>query len=513
MSAAVRDLGYPVLEARGICKAFGGVQALAGVDFALVAGEVHGLIGQNGAGKSTLVKVLNGVHRPDAGSIVVDGREVQYDTPQDARRHGTAMVFQEFSLVPTLSVAQNVFLTHEPRVMGALIDDRETRRQTATLLADLGVALDADASVGSLPVGSQQLVEIAKAMAWSPSILILDEPTASLSQTEVAILFEVLRRLRDRGVAIVYISHHLGEVMAICDRITVLRDGAVSLTGRPADIGLSGIVAAVSGRSLVGLQRPHLPSPELVRGDPLLEVEGWTLGRRVMDVSLAVHPGEVLGIAGLLGSGRTSLLRSIMGLEPRVRGELRIQGRPAKVKDPADAIAKGIVYVPEDRRREGIIAGQTVAANLLLSIWPRLTRLLLIRDAHAERVAREMVKRLQIKTSSGSQLIETLSGGNQQKVVVGRSLGVAPSVLLLDDPTAGIDIGSRRELLEHVRRFADEGHGVILVSSELEELGLVADRIAVLHAGRITRVLERDQGDDVSDAALLTAIQRTEEAA
>jgi ribose transport system ATP-binding protein len=513
MSAIGHDAGRIVLEARGISKSFGGVKALDGVDFALAAGEIHGLIGQNGAGKSTLVKVLNGVHRPDAGSIAVDGREVVYETPQDARRHGTAMVFQEFSLVPTLSVAQNVFLTHEPRVLGALIDDRATRQRTAALLADLGVELDADTPVGRLPVGSQQLVEIAKAMAWSPSILILDEPTASLSQSEVAILFDVLHRLRGRGVAIIYISHHLGEVMAICDRITVLRDGAVGLAGRPADIGLPGIVAAVSGRSLAGLQHPHVPSAERAAKAPILELEGWTLGRRVVDVTLAVRPGEVLGIAGLLGSGRTSLLRSVMGLEPGVRGELRIDGRAARVKDPADAIAKGIVYVPEDRRREGIIAGQTVASNLLVSIWSRLTRLFLIREAEATRVAREMIERLQIRTSGGGQLIETLSGGNQQKVVVGRSLGVAPRVLLLDDPTAGIDIGSRRELLEHVRRFADDGHGVVLVSSELEELGLVADRIAILHAGRVARVLERDLGDDVSDAALLTAIQHAGEAA
>lgn len=494
-----------VLSARGVRKTFGGVTALDSVDFTLRRGEIHGLIGANGAGKSTLVKVLNGVHRPDAGTLELDGAALTLDSPFDARRAGIAMVFQEFSLIPTLSVAHNIFLGHEPRTRTRLTDERAARAATKAILDDLGVAVDPTESVGMLPVGSQQLVEIAKAMAWDPSILILDEPTASLSGAEVETLFRVLATLKARGVSIVYISHHLGEIMAICDAITVLRDGCVQLTGDARSLGMSAVVSAMTGRD-VGAVRGRSGAAVARAGTPTLALEGWTLGTRLVDVAITLHPGEVLGVAGLLGSGRTSLLRSIVGLEPGVRGDLQVAGRSVRFGSPADAANTGVAYVPEDRRREGIIAGQTVEANLLLGVWGRLVRHFLLDDRAAERQTRETIARLDVRTSGPDQLIEHLSGGNQQKVVVGRALAREPAVLLLDDPTAGIDIASRRELLGHIRRYADAGGSVILVSSELEELAGVADRVAILTRGHITGVLEPGSAGGLSEGALLDAI-------
>jgi ribose transport system ATP-binding protein len=498
-----------VLAASGIRKRFGGVTALDGVDFRLGEREIHGLIGQNGAGKSTLVKILNGVHRPDEGRLELAGEPLILGSPLDARRAGIAMVFQEFSLIPTLSVAHNVLLGHESRAAGIFTDERAGEKRAATVLSSLGVQIDPRAAVGSLPVGSQQLVEIAKAMSWEPRILILDEPTASLSGSEVEILFRVLRRLRETGVSIVYISHHLQEILTVCDAITVLRDGRVELVGRAGETSIAAMVVAMTGRSMDSMTQ-HRASGSQARATPagplLLELRDWNLGQRLADVRLDVRVGEVLGVAGLLGSGRTSLLRSIVGLEPAASGELRLAGEPIRPRSPADAADAGIAYVPEDRRRQGIVAGQSVQQNLLLGIWDRLVSHFLLSDDAANGVSRELIERLNIRTSGPSQLIEQLSGGNQQKVVVGRSLAREPRVLLLDDPTVGIDIGSRRELLGHIRRFADNGGAVVLVSSELEELGAVADRVIVLSRGRVTNVLDGGRGDDLSESGLLSAI-------
>jgi len=519
--AAPRLLARPVTEAEvvlratGIRKAFGGVHALDGVDFSLRRGEVHGLVGQNGAGKSTLVKILNGVHQPDEGDLALTDRPLALATPSDARRAGIAMVFQEFSLIPTLSVAQNVHLAHEPRQGRLFIDDVRAEAETREILGRLGVAIDPRATVASLPVGSQQLVEIAKAVSKSPSILILDEPTASLSQAEINILFGVLANLRSSGVSLIYISHHLQEVLTVCDTITVLRDGHVQLSGPASDLDLEGLVSAITGAKrgeqvaggLVG--RPAIDRTATAA----LEVHDWNLGPRLRDVDLAVYPGEVLGIAGLLGSGRSSLLRSMVGLEHAVTGTLRISGREIALHMPTDALRAGVTFVPEDRRRQGMVAGQSVQANLLLSVWDRLTHHFLIQEPRARQQGGDLIARLDIKTAGQRQLIEHLSGGNQQKVVVGRSLARGPDVLLLDDPTAGIDIGSRRDLLGHVRRFADDGGAVIIVSSELDDLYRIADRVVILVKGTVGRELELSRGDLLTEAAILSAIHTSESVA
>jgi ribose transport system ATP-binding protein len=495
-----------ILAATGIRKTFGGVTALDGVDFALQRGEIHGVVGQNGAGKSTLVKILNGVHQPEAGSITMNGEEVMFQTPLDACEHGIAMVFQEFSLVATLTVAQNVFLAHEPRTRTGLVDDRTARSDTKARLSALGVEIDPMATVGALPVGGQQLVEIAKAMSQSPAILILDEPTASLAHGEVASLFSVLRRLSQQGVSIIYISHHLNEVMSLCDQLTVLRDGRVTLRGTPSTQSLDAVVIAMTG-SASGALAGAASAGALDEAPVSLEVSGLSLGRRLEGVNLTVRRGEVLGVAGLLGSGRTSLLRALMGLEPDAQGRVALDGREIRARSPADATELGLAYVPEDRRREGVIEGQSVESNLLLSIWHALARFGLLRGREVRWRARSLIDRFGIRTAGPDQLIQHLSGGNQQKVVVGRALAMEPQVLLLDDPTAGIDIGSRRELLGHVRRFADAGNAVILVSSELEELAEVCDRVLILRRGTVGRTLSRTAGDAVTEASLLAAIQ------
>jgi ribose transport system ATP-binding protein len=490
------------------------VTALDNVDFTLREREVHGLVGANGAGKSTLVKILNGVHQPDRGTLEVEGATATLSSPLAARDVGIAMVFQEFSLIPTLTVAQNVFLNDEPRRAGVLIDDGEATRRTREIHERLGVEIDPGANVGALPVGSQQLVEIAKAMSRSPAILILDEPTASLSQVEVATLFKTLDVLRGQGVSIIYISHHLQEVLTVCDSITVLRDGQVMLSGPAPDLGLEGLVDAITGTTRADRERgTEERSPVDRSGAPALEVRDWTLGQRLIDIELTLHRGEVVGIAGLLGSGRSSLLRSIVGLEPEVKGTLLRDGKESRFRSPTGALRSGVVFVPEDRRRQGVIAGQSVQANLMLTMWDRLTHHFLISEPRATDASEGLIDRLDVKTSGQQQLIEYLSGGNQQKVVVGRSLARGPDVLLLDDPTAGIDIGSRRDLLGHVRRFADDGGAVVVVSSELEDLGHIADRVVILAHGAVSQVLSRDSGDILSEANLLVAIHGGAEAA
>ncbi len=503
-----------VLHATGVSKTFGGVTALDDVDFTLREREVHGLVGQNGAGKSTLVKVLNGVHQPNEGALEVEGTTVTLSSPLAARDVGIAMVFQEFSLIPTLDVAQNVFLNDEPRRARVLIDDGEATRRTREILERLGVEINPGSNVGALPVGSQQLVEIAKAMSRSPSILILDEPTASLSQVEVATLFKTLDVLREQGVSIIYISHHLQEVLTVCDSITVLRDGKVMLSGPASDLGLEGLVDAITGTTQADREQGVEEREPVDRsGVPALEVHAWTLGQRLVDIDLTLHRGEVVGVAGLLGSGRSSLLRSIVGLEPEVKGTLLRDGKESRFGSPTAALRGGVVFVPEDRRRQGVIAGQSVQANLLLTMWERLAHHFLISEPRATEASEGLIGRLDVKTSGQQQLIEYLSGGNQQKVVVGRSLARGPDVLLLDDPTAGIDIGSRRDLLGHVRRFADDGGAVVVVSSELEDLGRIADRVVILAHGAVSQVLSRDAGDVLSEANLLVAIHGGSEAA
>jgi ribose transport system ATP-binding protein len=493
----------PAVEMRDIEKGFNGTPVLKGVDFTLARGEVHALAGGNGAGKSTLMKILQGVHRKDAGVIRIGGREVDFSSTADAEAAGVGMVFQEFSLVPTLSVARNIFLNHEPRRF-RMIDDKAMIRRAGEILQGMGVDLDPRAEVQTLPTGYWQLTEIAKALALDAKVLIMDEPTASLTKTESEALFELIGRLKAQGVGIVYVSHRMEEVYRICDRITVLRDGGVVLSDAVADLSPEQIVAAIVGREVDALEWVERPAATKDT-TPLLEVRNLTAANGVTDMSFTLHAGEILGLAGLMGSGRTELAKLIFGIDRPTSGEILLRGEPAGITNPRIAIAKGIALVPEDRRLQGLVLDHSVRENLLLPLLPGLNRGPLVDDRRGDGLAAGLIERLQIKLASAKRPVRLLSGGNQQKVVIAKWLGRDPDVLILDEPTAGVDIGTKSEIIQRIRELADSGKAVIVISSELAELLAVSDRVLVLRNGTVTDDLDRRDIDD--EESLQLAIQ------
>jgi ribose transport system ATP-binding protein len=493
----------PAVEMRGIEKGFSGTPVLKGVDFTLARGEVHALAGGNGAGKSTLMKILQGVHRKDAGVIRIGGREVDFSSTADAEAAGVGMVFQEFSLVPTLSVARNIFLNHEPRRF-RLIDDKAMVRRAGEILQGMGVDLDPRAEVQTLPTGYWQLTEIAKALALDAKVLIMDEPTASLTKTESEALFELIGRLKAQGVGIVYVSHRMEEVYRICDRITVLRDGGVVLSDAVADLSPEQIVAAIVGREVDALEWVERPAATKDTA-PLFEVRSLTAANGVTDMSFTLHAGEILGLAGLMGSGRTELAKLIFGIDRPTSGEILLRGEPAGITNPRIAIAKGIALVPEDRRLQGLVLDHSVRDNLLLPLLPGLNRGPLVDDRRGDDLAARLIERLQIKLASAKRPVRLLSGGNQQKVVIAKWLGRDPDVLILDEPTAGVDIGTKSEIIQRIRELADSGKAVLVISSELAELLAVSDRVLVLRNGTVTDDLDRRDIHD--EESLQLAIQ------
>jgi ribose transport system ATP-binding protein len=493
----------PAVEMRDIEKGFNGTPVLKGVDFTLARGEVHALAGGNGAGKSTLMKILQGVHRKDAGVIRIGGREVDFSSTADAEAAGVGMVFQEFSLVPTLSVARNIFLNHEPRRF-RMIDDKAMIRRAGEILQGMDVDLDPRAEVQTLPTGYWQLTEIAKALALDAKVLIMDEPTASLTKTESEALFELIGRLKAQGVGIVYVSHRMEEVYRICDRITVLRDGGVVLSDAVADLSPEQIVAAIVGREVDALEWVERPAATKDT-TPLLEVRNLTAANGVTDMSFTLHAGEILGLAGLMGSGRTELAKLIFGIDRPTSGEILLRGEPAGITNPRIAIAKGVALVPEDRRLQGLVLDHSVRENLLLPLLPGLNRGPLVDDRRGDGLAAGLIERLQIKLASAKRPVRLLSGGNQQKVVIAKWLGRDPDVLILDEPTAGVDIGTKSEIIQRIRELADSGKAVIVISSELAELLAVSDRVLVLRNGTVTDDLDRRDIDD--EESLQLAIQ------
>jgi ribose transport system ATP-binding protein len=490
------------VEMTGISKAFDTVTVLSEVDFSVRRGEVHALAGENGAGKSTLMKILQGVYGLDAGTIEVDGRPVRLSSPQDARAAGIGMVFQEFSLVPTLTVAQNIYLGAEPRGRTGLIDDRAAARQAAEVFADMGVQVDPLRTVGSLSTAYWQLTEIAKALAQDARVLIMDEPTASLAKHEADALFELVERLKARGIAIIYISHRMEEVYRIADRITVLRDGRRVLTERLADLTPPQIVEAIVGRRLEG-QLTYTGRAET--GEVLLEVTGLAAGRRVRDVSFRLAAGEILGLAGLMGSGRTELARCLFGIDGLDAGEVLLRGKRVDVSSPGAAIAAGLALIPEDRREQGLVLDHSVRDNLLLPLLGRLRRGPVLSDSAGRALSAQLIERFSVKAANPARPVRLLSGGNQQKVVIAKWLGTDPDVLIMDEPTAGVDIGTKAEILDMIRGLADAGKGVIVISSELPELLAVSDRVLVLRDGTVHRELHRR--DIPTEEALQLAVQ------
>jgi ribose transport system ATP-binding protein len=482
---------------KGISKAFGGVKALDDVDFEVLSGEVHALLGGNGAGKSTILKVLNGVHKPDAGTIEVAGVPLTTHSTEASRAAGIAMNFQEMSLVPTLSVAQNIFLTRETRTARGWLDDAESEAKAASIFDMLGVKVDAKALVGNLGAGQKQLTEIAKAISQSSKVLILDEPSTALAVSDVERLFTFLRKLKAQGVAVIYVSHRMDEIARIADRATILRDGRHVITAPMAELPLDVMIEHIVGKRSKGLA--DVARGDASRGEVLLEAVSLSGPHKPDNVSFALHRGEVLGLAGLLGSGRSALARVIAGIEPATKGEIRIKGRATKVRRPSDAIAAGVALVPEARATQGIIPAHSVATNMVLSILDRISRHGVVDRAKAKTLTDQMIQRLKIKTASRDNAVSTLSGGNQQKVVIGKWLATDPEILVLDEPTAGIDIGSKAEIIRLVRDLAAQGKGIVMISSELSELLTACDRILVMADGRAHQMIDRATLDDPSE--------------
>ena len=492
----------------GISKAFGGVKALDNVDFAVLPGEIHALLGGNGAGKSTILKVLNGVHRPDAGTIAVGGVALTTHTPEASRAAGIAMNFQEMSLIPTLSVAQNIFLTREARTARGWLDDAACEAKAAKIFAMLEVKVDPKAVVGTLGAGQKQLTEIAKAISQSSKVLILDEPSTALAVSDVDRLFTFLRKLKAQGVAVIYVSHRMDEIARIADRATILRDGKHVITAPLSDLPIDTMIEHIVGKRSKGLA--DVQRGAVTQGEVLLEARGLSGVHKPHDVSFALHRGEVLGLAGLLGSGRSSLARVIAGIEPATAGELRIRGEVVSIRKPADAIQAGVALVPEARATQGIIPAHSVASNIVLAVLNRISAKGVVDRAKAQKITDNMIAQLQIKTASRDHAVSTLSGGNQQKVVIGKWLATDPDILVLDEPTAGIDIGSKSEIIRLVRDLAAQGKGVVMISSELSELLTACDRILVMADGRAHQMIDRATLDDPAEPDLGHRLQAAE---
>ncbi len=481
----------------GISKAFGGVQALAQVDFTVRFGEVHALLGENGAGKSTLLKILRGVLPSDSGAIEIAGARLPEYNADTVRRAGVAMIFQEMSLIPTLSVAQNIFLNREPHGRLGLVDDRRIVRDARRLFDEFGMAIDPESPLAALSAGQRQLTEIVKALSQRSRILILDEPTSALSTAEVDRLFEFLRRLRSDGVAIIYVSHRMDEIMRIADRATIIRDGRHAVTAPLRELTLDKIIEYIIGHASRGLG--DVERSEDACGEALIELRDASGAMKPRNVNLVIHRGEVVGVAGLLGSGRSSLARLLFGMEALASGQIRIKGADVKLTSPQDAIQAGVALIPEDRLREGVIAQHSVGSNITLPVLDRISRYAWVSDSAAAEVSREQMAQLRIKAASADTSVNTLSGGNQQKVVVAKWLATTPSILVLDEPAAGIDIGSKSEIVALIRQLARNGRAILLISSEMSVLLAACDRIVVMSEGRIVSDFPRRQLDPPSD--------------
>lgn len=504
------DRSRALLTASGISKRFGGVHALRDVSFEIRPGEIHALMGENGAGKSTLMKILSGVHTEYDGDVSIDGRRIHFASVRDAEAAGIAIIHQELNLVPELSVAENIFLGREPLIAGLIVDRKASSRATRALLQGLGIDLDPEARVGSLRVGEQQLVEIAKALSLSARILIMDEPTSALSPAECKRLFKIIRQLSEDGVAIVYISHRIDEVMHLADRVTVFRDGGHVLTEPMAALSEDAIIVAMVGRSLLEAHHDEREaSGEVVLSARDLSLatsqrHGWK--EVLKGISFDLHAGEIIGIGGLLGSGRTEILETIFGsTRGRAGGEIRIDGRRVNIRSPRDARRMGIALVTEDRKTQGLHLEASITDNIALPLVGRLARFGLRSFTAEAALARHAVDALGVRCGSIEQAAGTLSGGNQQKVVMGKWLATKPRVLLLDEPTRGIDVGAKREIYDLVFKLAGEGLAIVVVSSELPELLLLADRILVMSGGRQAGMLARAEASEESIMQLAAA--------
>ncbi|PBB23474.1 sugar ABC transporter ATP-binding protein [Mesorhizobium sp. WSM4307] len=506
----------PLLRVEGVRKRFGGVNALRGVSLEILSGEVHALLGENGAGKSTLIKILSGVHVHDGGSIEIDGKPVSFSSPAQSRDAGVAVVYQDLSLVESLSVADNLLLGREPQTRLGFLKKRQLVAQAEAFLKSQNIPLDARAMVGSLPFAYRQMTEIAKALMGDVRLLILDEPTSALTDDEEKILFEAIRAVAARGVGVIYVTHRLNEVFRISNRVTVFRDGQNAGTFVTAQTNMRQLVGAIVGPDHAVLkadgaasgqgQAPSAGSSE----KPVLELKGVS-NDRLDGASLELRAGEIHGLAGLIGSGRTEILQTIFGLRPIQSGEASLDGVSLKGTDPAAAIGQGIALVPEDRHVQGLVLEHSIERNLTLPRLPYFSRLGWLQRRPASEHANAAMRRLAVKAPSASTMVKNLSGGNQQKVVFGKWNEPRPRVLLLDEPTVGVDVGAREEIYGVIRTAAAAGSGVLLVSSDLSELLQLCDRISIVVDGRITRTIARPEFGSAEDLHHLIQLSQPSE--
>lgn len=506
MEKTAATQGPPLLALNGALKTFGPVVALADGTIELRPGEILALCGENGAGKSTLVKILAGVHAPDAGTFTMDGQPCSFRSVADSKATGISVIYQEPTLFPDLSVAENIFIGRQPRNRFGLIDHAQMRRDAAKLFIRLGVPMNPGRRAEGLSIADQQLIEIAKAISLDAKVLVMDEPTAALSGAEVERLFKVARSLRDAGAAILFISHRFDEVFALSDRITVMRDGRYIATHRTAETSIEAIVLEMVGRDVDAL----FPTREAEPGAVVLSVSG--LGRRGVfsGIDFTVRAGQIVALAGLVGAGRTEVARAIFGIDKSTTGTVSVNGTALPPGSPKAAIAAGIGFVPEDRRKQGLVMDLSVARNTALTLRRRFTRFGLIDSRAEKRTAATWARTLQVKTSSMDQPVSTLSGGNQQKVVLAKWLATEPKVLIIDEPTRGIDVGTKSEVHRLIAELAGHGMAILMISSELPEVLGMADTILVMHEGRISASLDRDQA---TPEAVMHAATGSKEAA
>ncbi|GAA1760161.1 MULTISPECIES: sugar ABC transporter ATP-binding protein [Streptomonospora] len=491
----------PLLRMTGVSKAFPGVQALTDVHLELRSGEVHALMGENGAGKSTLIKMLAGVHTPDSGTIEIDENPVSISTPQRAVDLGIAVIHQELNLAPNLTVAQNLALGREPRTRFGLLDRARIRREAAAKLERVGGGIDPDTVLGTLSVGMQQVVEIARAVAQNARLLVLDEPTAALSETEAQRLFSLVEEMRGRGMGLLYISHRMEEVYRLADTVTVLRDGHWVGTSPRTELEPEDIVTRMVGRTLTDLYARRRQEP----GEPVLEAEGIGDGAGIGPVDLTLRAGEVVGLGGLIGAGRTELAQLLFGAARARRGRLRVGGRPVHHRSPLDATRNGVAYVPESRKEQALFPDMSIRDNVVTTGLGlgQVSDLGVLRRGRVSRRVASQIDALRVRCSSVLQRVAELSGGNQQKVVLGRWLAVSPRVLLLDEPTRGVDVGAKQEIYRIVDRLAAEGVAVLVISSDLPELLGISDRVLVMRNGTVAAELSRAEATE--EAVMLHA--------
>lgn len=477
-----------IIEFKNVTKAFPGVLALSDVDLDLQKGEVHAIMGENGAGKSTLIKTLSGINVPDKGQIFFEGKELKNITPRMSRELGITVIYQELTLVKDLSIAENIFLGEFPR-KGALLDDKEMYGRTQAILDELELKLNPKTKVRELTTGYQQMVEISRAVARDAKVLVLDEPSASLSNKEVEILFRFINKARNKGITIVYISHRLDEVFEISDRITVLRDGKKIKTLNTADTNRDELVSLMVGREIgdVYPQRPKVTNTDVV-----LEAQNLT-GNGDKNISLQLHKGEVLGLGGLVGAGRTEFAELLFGSKKIESGKLLINGKEVHLNSPQQAMKKGIILMPEDRKGLGIILDMTIRENMVLSVLKKISDSLVLNKKKENELVEKYIRAMSVKTPSPEQKVKNLSGGNQQKVVLAKGMATDPDIVIIDEPTRGIDVGAKREVYDLINQMVSEGKSVIMISSDMEELLGMSDRIAVFCEGHLSGIIEKEE--------------------